>query len=196
MLYIVVIKKESQLNTGSRSRTLSTIDILILVFDDIILSAIVRHSNKYGSIRQALRIKSLEEKRIEAFHSGTAIENLPQVKYSSFMIRTVQEPPIYMGIILYTGIVKMPDIERMLSKNRGVPYHNVLNSRNSMSTSRFREISQVSCFVDNNEHNSRDEPGYDAFQKIRWICDDQTIWRRLYTIGRCISFDEIMVLCK
>lgn len=133
---------------------------------------------------------------IEALRSSTAVENFSLVKQRSFSILTLQELRVNMGIILHDEIVKIPDMERMLSHNSGALFRNVLISWKSMSPSRFQEISQVLCFVDTNTHKSRNEPGYDALQVIRWLCDDvKTKWRRLYTIRR-ISLDKIMVPCK
>lgn len=103
----------------------------------------------------------------------------------------------YIGVLLFSGIVLIPDKGRILSRKPGNICFNALRARKVMTRTRFEEISQVLCFYTAESLVSRNDSGYDPLQIVRWLVDAVSRnWRKLYRVGEKLSFDEIMIPCK
>ena len=102
----------------------------------------------------------------------------------------------FLGLILLTGIVKMPSYEKYWSNNKNLIYHHpifgAVTTRN-----RFQLILRFLHFHDNENMLERGQPGYDRLYKIRPILDHLfEKFQEIYTPRRDICVDESLLLWK
>ncbi|KAK3926390.1 PiggyBac transposable element-derived protein 3, partial [Frankliniella fusca] len=132
-----------------------SLDYFSYYFDEAILSLIVEQTNLYFTQ--------------ENINNNAAI--------------TIQELKIFLGIILYMGVVSLPAIEDYWNSNTYVK-----QVADVMSYRRFQKIRSHIHFVDNS-----DEPGTDPFRKVRPILNHMRAKINTLEQESTLSADEGMV---
>jgi len=101
---------------------------------------------------------------------------------------------VWFGILCILGAsrIRTPDLAYESKYGLSIPL-----IQNACTRDSFRQIRQYIHFIDNETMKTKQHPQYHPLQKIKWIID--IIQHRLqtaYCLGKKISLDEAMILCK
>lgn len=152
---------------GEKANALS---FFSLFFDDALLEFIAEQTNLYAEQHPYNRVNV------------------------SWVDTNVDELRLFLGIVISTGIVVLPNLHDYWKQNSIMSQPGIVAG---MSRNRFAQLCGRLHFNDNRQQIPHGSPGYDRLFKIRPVIDDICEKsNRLYNPGRNLSVDEAMVKFK
>ncbi|XP_044585038.1 piggyBac transposable element-derived protein 4-like [Cotesia glomerata] len=105
---------------------------------------------------------------------------------------TIEEMEAFLGVIIYMGIVKLPQIEMYF----GTDFVECPMIKKAMSYKRFKAINRYLHFNDNKKMPPLKSPDYDRLYKIRPLLNILDKFKYFYRPDRDLSVDEAMIAYK
>ena len=159
---------------------LSPYDIFSKYIDEEVIDHLVKETNHYY------------DQIIEAKGGVETLSKCARAK--SWQPVTTSEMRVFIAIILYMGLVRMPNYEMYWSTNDLI---GLKNFTSLMSRGRFMGILTFFHASDNTQQHARDHPAYDAGYKVNVLAKLLIgKWQSTYNMDREISVDETLIPFK